>query len=76
MLIHTFDPAREAIINPVPREDAPAVDACIMTFSHVIESFILAHFETESIGVLGSVNGDTPIYAFSWNGKRFAFFKT
>lgn len=76
MLIHTFDPAREAIINPVLRAEAPEVDACIMTFSHVIESFVLKNFEVTEIGVLGAVNGDTPIYAFEWNGKRFAFFKT
>ena len=76
MLTETFDPTTEAIINPTPRADAPAVDACIMTFSHVIESFVLANFETTVIGVLTAVNGDTPIYKFTWNGKQFAFFKT
>ena len=76
MLTDTFDPTTEAIINPTPRADAPIVDACIMTFSHVIESFVLANFETTVIGVLTAVNGDTPIYRFDWNGKQFAFFKT
>ena len=74
MLTETFDPTTEAIINPTPRADAPVVDACIMTFSHVIESFVLANFETTVIGMLTAVNGDTPIYKFTWNGKQFAFF--
>ena len=40
MIIDSFDDKSEAKINPKIKENAPVVDACIITFSHVIEKFV------------------------------------
>ena len=37
MITDTFDNLSPAIINPVMKDDAAYVDACIVTFSHEIE---------------------------------------
>lgn len=42
MITEAFDNQSAAIINPPVNENAPQVDACILTFSHVIEEFVLA----------------------------------
>ena len=44
MITDTFDNQSPAIINPVPKEDAPQVDACIITFSHEIEKFVAENY--------------------------------
>ena len=41
MITESFDNQSAAIINPRVKENAPQVDACILTFSHVIEKFVL-----------------------------------
>ena len=41
MITNAFDPTTPAIIHPPVNPDAPAVDACIVTFSHQIERFVL-----------------------------------
>ena len=37
MITESFDPRTPAIINAVRNPNAPHVDACIMTFSYLIE---------------------------------------
>lgn len=75
MITDSFDPRTPAKINPQPQPDAPAVDACIMTFSWMIERFVLENYPCEKITELTSVTGITPVYGIDYNGKRFAFFK-
>ena len=47
MITESFDNQSPAIINPPVNENAPQVDACILTFSHVIEKFVLENYDCE-----------------------------
>ena len=76
MITETFDNQSPAIINPCRKENAPRVDACIMTFSYMIEEFVLANYECEQIASFWSATGKTPIYGIDYKDRRFAFFKT
>lgn len=76
MITETFDNQSQAIINPCRKENAPKVDACIMTFSFTIEEFVLANYECRKIASLWSATGETPVYGIGYKGKQFAFFKT
>ena len=76
MITDSFDNKTEAIINPVPKADAPEVDACIVTFSHVIEKFVLENYETKQIASFWFATGETPIWEIEYRGKKFAFYKT
>ena len=76
MITDSFDHQSAAIINPPIREDALQVDACIVTFSYVIEEFVLAHYPCRKIADIWFATGNTPIYQFEYKGKRFAFYKT
>ena len=76
MITDTFDNQSPAIINPVPKEDAPQVDACIITFSHEIEKFVAENYADGELASLWCASGRTPVYLISHNGKRFAFYKT
>jgi uridine phosphorylase len=76
MITDTFDPDSPAIINPRPNADNPTVDACLVTFSHVIEDHVLKHYEWTKIASFWFATGETPIYEIRHRGKRFAFFKT
>lgn len=76
MITDVFDDRSHAIINPCRKENAPEVDACIMTFSYMIEEFVLANYECEQIASFWSATGNTPIYGINYKGKKFAFFKT
>lgn len=76
MITDSFDNQTAAKINPQIREDAPGVDACIVTFSYLIEKFVLENYECRQIGQLYSVTGITPVYQINYNNKKFAFYKT
>lgn len=76
MITDSFDNNSEAIINPHPKNDAPVVDACIVTFSHIIEKFVLENYNCKQIAQFKFVTGVTPIYQIDYKGKKFAFFKT
>ena len=76
MITESFDGKSDAIINPHRKENAPEVDACIVTFSHLIEKFVLENYDCVQIGKLESVTGATPVYRLDYNGKKFAFYKT
>lgn len=76
MITETFDNQSAAIINPCRKENAPKVDACIMTFSYMIEEFVLANYECEQIASCWSATGITPVYGIDYKDRRFAFFKT
>ena len=76
MITSTYDNQSKAIINPLVNENAPQVDACILTFSHEIEAFVLANYDCEEIGSFWFATGKTSIYGFDYKGKKFAFYKT
>lgn len=76
MITETFDNLSQAIISPHRKENAPKVDACIMTFSYMIEEFVLTNYECEQIASFWSATGKTLIYGINYKGKKFAFFKT
>lgn len=76
MIIDSFDNKSEAIINPIINENAPIVDACIVTFSHVIHDFVLKNYNCKKIGQFNFATGITPIYQIDYKGKKFAFYKT
>lgn len=76
MIIDSFDNKSKAIINPHIKENAPIVDACIVTFSHIIEKYVLENYRCTKIGQFKFVTGITPIYQIEFKGKKFAFYKT
>jgi len=76
MITDTFDNQSKAIINPCINNDAPRVNACILTFSYKIEEFVLSHYRCEQIASFWFATGCTPIYCIEYKGKKFAFYKT
>ncbi|MBQ8280972.1 MAG: nucleoside phosphorylase [Lachnospiraceae bacterium] len=76
MITDSFDNLSEAIINPVQKENAPEIDACILTFSHEIEKFVLENYECRQIAAFWFATGMTPVYQIDYKGKKFAFYKT
>ena len=76
MITDAFDPAKEAIINPPVKPDAPEVDAVIMTFSYEIENYVLAEYRPEKIGEMKAATGIRDVYLLRESGHDFAFFKT
>ncbi len=76
MITDSFDDRSEAKINPHLKSNASAVDACIVTFSYVIEKYVADNYYLKQIGQSIAVTGNLPIYQLSHNGKKFAFLKT
>lgn len=76
VIINSFDDKSEAIINPKRKEHAIKVDACIITFSNIIEQYILDNYNCVKIAEYKFVTGITPIYELEYNGHKFAFFRT
>ena len=76
MITDSFDSKTPAIINPKISDDLPSVDACIVTFSNVIEKFVLDNYDCVQIASFKFVTGETPIYQINHNNKKFAFFRT
>lgn len=76
MITDSFDNKSDAIINPCINENAPQVDACILTFSHEIEKFVLDNYDCSQIGSFWFATGNTPVYRIDFKGKVFAFYKT
>lgn len=76
MITESFDDRTEAIINPHINENAPPVDACILTFSYHIEKYVLGNYDCAKIGEMHSACGLTPVYTLSYKGRKFAFYKT
>ncbi|MDE5992796.1 MAG: nucleoside phosphorylase [Oscillospiraceae bacterium] len=76
MITETFDNKSKAIINPTINENAPAVDACILTFSEKIEKFVTENYDCKQIDTFRFATGDTPVYQLEYAGKKVAFYKT
>lgn len=76
MITEAFDNKSKAIIEPLINENAPAVDACILTFSYKIEEFVTKNYECKQIGTFYFATGETPVYCIEYKGKKIAFYKT
>jgi uridine phosphorylase len=76
MITDAFDDKSNAIINPRINENAPAVDACILTFSYKIEKSVLENYKCKQIASFWFATGETPVYQIEYKGKKFAFYKT
>ena len=76
MITDSFDNLSPAIITPVRKENAPEVDACIVTFSHEIEKHVVENYVSGEIASLWCATGRTPVYLIERNSRRFAFYKT
>ena len=50
MITDTFENLTEEIIKVKKGENAVKVDACILTFSHMILKYVLENFECKKIG--------------------------
>ena len=76
MIIDSFDNRSEAKINPKPRENKLTCDACIITFSNIIEDYVLSHYSHKKIGELKFVTGPLSVYELEYKNKVIAFYKT
>ena len=76
MIIDSFDNQSEAKINPKPRENKLTCDACIITFSNIIEDYVLHHYSCKKIGELKFVTGPLSVYKLEYKNKIIAFYKT
>jgi len=76
MIIDSFDDKSMAKINPKPKENRLKCDACIVTFSNIIEEYVLKNYNVEQFSTYKMVTGTFPIYKINYNGKIFAFYKT
>ncbi|MBR3258881.1 MAG: hypothetical protein IKF96_07840, partial [Eggerthellaceae bacterium] len=76
MITDSFDILSPAIIDPQPKENRSQVDACIITFSHEIETHVVEHYVDARIASLECATGMTPVYRIRRGGKTFAFYKT
>ena len=74
MITDSFDNFSEEIIKVYKNENAKKVDACILTFSHVILKYVLENFDCQKIGDLFSSNGANPVYGFTYQDRYFAVY--
>ena len=76
MIINSFDDKSEAKINPDFNEKAYELDACILTFSNIIEDYVLKNYNCEKIGEIKDAADTRFIYKIDYKGKKIGFFKT
>ncbi len=76
MIINSFDMNSDSKINPKYKEDRLECNACIITFSNIIEEYVISKYKPELIGSLKCVTGEVPVYKINYNNKIFAFYKT
>ena len=76
MITDSFDDKSEAKINPRVSENRVKCDACIITFSNIIEEYVLNKFDCKKIAEIKCVTGTTPIYIIEYKNKKIAFYKT
>ncbi len=76
MIINSFDNKSESKINPKYGEDRWKCDVCIITFSYVIEQYVLSKFNPQKIGEISVVTAPIPVYKFEYKSKTIVFYKT
>ena len=76
MIIDSFDNKTKVKINPNLDGNRVKCNACIITFSNILEEYILNKYNPEIIGYIKTVNGSIPIYIVNYNNKIIAIYKT
>ena len=76
MITETFDSQSPAKINPPRNENALKVEAIIFTFSHLIEKYVLEHYDCEKVGEMWMASGSTSVYCIRYHGRLFGFYRT
>lgn len=78
MITETFDDKTNAIINPDScyGKHNKVCDICIATFSDIVVRNILREFRCTQIAAMTSVNGNIPIYKFTYKGEEVALYMT
>lgn len=76
MIIDSFDDKSKAKINPIQEKNRLKCDACIVTFSHIIEEYVLKNYNVEECSTYKMVTKPYPIYKINYKGKIFAFYRT
>jgi purine-nucleoside phosphorylase len=76
MIIDSFDDKTNAKINPNLNKKRFECEACIITFSNILEKYIKRKYNPVIIDYIHTVNGDIPIYLIVINRHQFAFYKS
>ena len=76
MITNSFDNNTNSKINPSLGNDRFKCDACIITFSNIIEDYVIKKFQPKILGYIKVVNGQIPVYKIEQGEKTFAFYKT
>ena len=76
MITDSYDEKSPAKINVEANENAVRADAVILTFSHLIEAYVLQNYDCEKLGELNMAQGSTSLYSFRHGGKTFGFGRT
>ena len=76
MIVNSFDNSSEAKINPQFNDDAYKLDVCILTFSNIIEEYVLKNYKCEKVGEIKNAADTRYIYKIDYKGKKIGFFKT
>ena len=76
MIINSFDNKTPSKINPNLNKNRFKCDICILTFSNILEEYVLNNYKTEIVGYIKMVNGKIPIYSFEYNNKKICLYKT
>ena len=76
MIIDSFDNKTNSKINPKLDVDRLKCDVCVVTFSNIIEEYVLKKYRPILVGNMKMVNGNIPIYCIDYNNKKIAFYKT
>lgn len=79
MLLEEFDESKTAVINPemLIRKNPDFPDVSVSCFSHELFHRMLEFFEDAAvIGAVHSADGKLPVYAVTYKGERFAFFRS
>ena len=72
----TFDPNSPPVITleMIHGAQKHLISTCIITFSHVLFDAVLSSFPCRNIAEIPACNGNTPIYAFPFQGKEIGIF--
>lgn len=77
MITDSFDPHSPAKIEPKPLSWPRPLDceACIITFSHEIEDYVVENYDVRGVDLLGQASGPSVLYKLEYKGHTFGFFK-
>ena len=76
MITDSFDDKTPAIIKLRPGEGRLKCAACVVTFSDVIEGYVLSHYPCREFAQERNACGPTPLYALEYKGETLAFYKS